>query len=228
MKNTSKTFSIVVAVLLCTVACTKSASTDDDDQSTTQYFSSADEAVAKAKADLLAVLETDKSINLGIETASLQNAQPGKAIVHAVVDFNRLTTLDSLADFSKIVAENSNTLVPLVNQGNVVTVVEINQDSKGWKVAGLGHAAFTNQINAVAAQFQNAGDVEVQLYEVPNLDAYIYVVRAQGAQHYFTDYQGSSLRERVNPTEIVARLKADAEIFIKNYGDQLKGGKLVK
>jgi hypothetical protein len=133
-----------------------------------------------------------------------------------------------LKDVSSIVKSVNATVVPLVNQGNVVTVVEVNQDEKGWKVTGLGNAGLSRNLQALFAQPQNAGDVEVHLFEVPNLKANLYVVKVQGKDLFYTDYNGYSVRESVNPADLLVRLKSDAEIFIKNYGAALKDGKLVE
>ncbi|HEY3403926.1 MAG TPA: hypothetical protein VGK59_11095 [Ohtaekwangia sp.] len=228
MKRTLKIFSFAMAATLMASACQQSTPSADGEQDTPQFYSTADEAVAKAKADLLSILESDKNINLNIEGSALRDAQPGKSISYSVVDFNKLGGLDSLSDIKQIVKEVSSTIVPLVNQGNVVTIVEVSQGEKGWKVSGLGNAGLSRNINAVLAQPQNVGDAAIELYEVPNLRANLYVVKTADKELFYTDYNGYSIRESVNPSELLTRLKSDAEAFIKNYGDKLKDGKLVE
>ena len=98
------------------------------------------------------MLETDNTINLGIEGSALRVAQPGKAITYCIIDFDKLAALDSLKDISSVVKSVNNTIVPLVNQGNVVTVVEISQHEKGWKVTGLANAGFSRNLQALFAQ----------------------------------------------------------------------------
>jgi hypothetical protein len=75
----------------------------------------------------------------------------------------------------------------------------------------------------------------LSIVQVHNLNATIYLIgNPKGSQnnpqggYVLSSYNGHNLREPLNEREFMAVLAKDARMFMEQYGDQLKKGKLVR
>lgn len=192
-----------------------------------QHFATQDEAVRKAIADLREVLRTRLDLQLGIDAATLEQAQPGAAVRRVDVDFGRLLAADTATTFEQLVAVERNQVVPLVAGGGVATIVEVVQDDAGWRVVGLGGRDIATDLSAVMAAAGSAA--RITLYEVPNLQARVYGAQTPAGERMFTDYRDRfSLRQGVEAAALLPMLRADAEAFQRTYGDSLRTGRLLR
>jgi len=96
----------------------------------------------------------------------------------------------------------------------------------GWKVIGLSNPAVTNDLNTPGImQNRNA---ELTLYEVPNLQLFIYGLREDNAERYFLNFENFTMREGLPISAFYPAVRESARRFQKEFGDQLKKEKLVK
>jgi hypothetical protein len=193
-----------------------------------QYFPTPGEAVNRAREDLISFLRSKPDVNLGVNEATLARSQPGAAIPRVVVDFQKLLAADSTRPLEELVASQQTTVVPLLADNSIVTVVEVGQDPSGWRVAGLGGKDIADDLARVAIA-AGPGPHAITLYEVPNLPARIYAVKRSGSEDLFTNYRGKfSLQKAVTTTTLIPVLKADAIQFQRTYGEALKKQRLVR
>ena len=211
------------------MGCKKRDTSMMNEGSQPQHFPTAEQAVAKAKADLLAVLRSGRDVNLGVDTSTLERAKPAKAVRRVELDFAKLLVADSTADLGSLVKEERNSVVPLVADDQVATIVEVNHTAEGWRVIGLAGKDIATDLNAVLKGAGGAGQVETTLYEVPNLQARVYGVRREGTESLYVDYRDRfTIGRAVTAAQLVPVLKADALEFEKQYGDSLKSQRLVR
>jgi hypothetical protein len=192
-----------------------------------QIFASAEEAASKARADLLVVLRGEAKLSAGVDAASVERSQPGQPIERYDVSFEKLLEAEPTAGLDSLVAEGKDTVVPLVADGNVVTIVQVRRDPAGWRVVGLTGKEIADDL-ATLRTVVGDPDASITIYEVPNLDARIYRVKQTESDRPFTRYGGRSLREPMATDALVAVLKQDAIAFQAEYGERLKKGPLVK
>ncbi len=198
-------------------------------QGSGNQFRTIKEAVNKAKSDLMTVLRLNKDIDLGVDITSLEKAQSGNAVESVLVDFDRLLKAKSFGSFDKLISSRKNTVVPLVSDGKVITIVEIGKDKKGWHVAGLGSAKITEELNTIYSTVEDRKNVRITIYDVPNLQASVYGVRSDDHEIFYTDYSDYFLlRKGVVAKHLLTQLKEDAIRFQKEYGKLLKERKLVR
>ncbi len=208
-------------------ACNKKNQQMGDDNTPPPSFGTPEEAVNKAKQDLLELLRTNKSINLGLDAAAVEKSQPGKPSRSFQVDFNRLLGQDTASTLGQFAQSGGNTIVPLVADGKALTIIEVNQDDKGWRVAGIGNEELRQGLSTVREV--TGGEAEVAVYEVPNLNATVYGTSTPNGEVYYTDYGGKfNLREGVRLESLLSVLREDARAFYGKYGDLLKKQQLVK
>jgi hypothetical protein len=220
----------VVGLLLLTVligACGPQGGGPVDGQAEKQTFASAGEAAGKARADLLAVLQGETKLSAGVDAASVERSQPGQPIERYDVSFEKLLEAEPTASFDSLVAEAKDTVVPLVADGQVVTIVHVRRDSAGWRVVGLAGKEIADDL-AMLRTVIGDPDASIAIYEVQNLDARIYRVKQTESDRPFTRYGGRSLREPMATDALVAALKQDAISFQAEYGERLKKGPLVR
>ena len=193
-----------------------------------QHFASQEESVRKAMADFLEVLRSGADVQMGVDVATLERAQPGPAVRRVDLDFARLLAADTATSFDQLVAGERNLVVPLMADGRVATIVEIVRDEAGWRVVGLAGQDIASDLSAVLGVAADTA-ARVTLYEVPNLQARVYGVQTAAGERLFTDYQGRfSVRQGVDAATLLPVLRADAQTFERTYGDSLRTGRLLR
>lgn len=195
-------------------------------------FPTAEQAALQAQEDLLHILRSDTALNLGIsDTAALAKAVPGNPVQHFTIDFNKLLAADSMTTLASLQQEELNTIIPLGDRQNLVTVVEVNRANDQWKVASLSGKSMADDLRTVMTVIRNdtslAGN-PVILYEVPNLNAKLFYVNDGQRSIVFTNYNHYSLREGISAASLIPVLKASAVRFQKEFGEQLKKQKLAE
>lgn len=184
------------------------------------------EAATAAKADMLAAM--DKGITFGLDKEKLRTAVPGEAMPKMVVDFNALLNVDSAASFEKMTSDAGATIVPLVNGPEVVTVIGLQNDNQQFKVAMLGERQVSTELDQMAKAGATQGQ-RITIIEVPNLQATIYqIISPERGAMYFTSYNNSSLSQPMSADRLIPMLRADAQVFQREYGDKIKANQLVR
>ena len=206
--------------LLCSVGCQKKAG-----QAT--YFSTPQEAASKAKNDLLAVLRSRKDIALGFEQQTIEKAQPAAPMLQYQITFEDLAAADS---FIALQRNEVATVVPLVADGTVATIVAVAKDDAGWKIVSLADKSLSSELDVVR---KAAGpQASMVIYDLPHSGEKVYgamqpVTRGAGTVLY-TNYTGFNLREPVPAERLLPVLKQDAAEFQRKYGDELKRQRVVR
>jgi hypothetical protein len=119
------------------------------------------------------------------------------------------------------------TAVPLIIGPEVVSIVTLRNENNQFGVATLGDKQLSTELNMVSQL--TSGLQNVSILEVPNLNATVYAVKdSAGASWYHTSYNNNSIRQPMPAADLVRALRADAEAFQKQFGDELKKGKLVR
>lgn len=224
--------SIIPALLaILVMSCTEmNNDTDNKDQSnngdkqTHSTFATADDAAKAGQRDMLAAMD---KVNFGIDKNALKSATVGNAISKNEVDWNKLLSADTTATFASIAGSGRATIVPLVNNGSVVTVITLLNKDQQFAIGGLGEKRTSDELNMVW-RMTKGGQAGVTIYEVPNVQATVYEVVMDNEQYYYTTYNGNSIRRPVNMAQLLKVLQTDARRFQKQFGDQTKGNKLVK
>ncbi|TDX91804.1 hypothetical protein [Chryseobacterium daecheongense] len=189
-------------------------------------FTSSNDAVNKGKADLISILKTNKEFNLNIDAAALERSKPEAPISVFDVNFEKLLRSDSIA-LASIAEESKKSQTPLVDNTKVVTVISTSKNEKGWQLDEITDNVRASDLTEIKGQFNNM-NVPISVFEVPNINATIYEVNADGRKLYYTKYNGGSLRQPLSEGEILKQIRTDAQIFQRQFGDELKKGKLVK
>lgn len=224
MKPALKSICPMLAVAFFVSFCSQQE--ESADMNGDKTFPTPEEAVAKAKSDLLEALETQKDLNLGVDAAQLRQAQPARHIRYAEVDFAKILAADSIASLADIVAADKSMVAPFVLAGQVVAIVEIGKVSDGWKVVGLANKAITDDLNQTG--LLRRGEAAVTLYEVPNLQLAIYGARDEGGEFYHLNFEQFKLQERAAISAFYPIVREHALRFQERFGEELKRGKLVK
>lgn len=219
--------SCVVLLLASTAACQGEGMQDDGAPDQPDRFETQEAAAQKAIADFREVLASGVDIETGIDAATLERSQPGPSVPRVDLDFTRLLEADTATSMNELVASERNVVVPLLADGGVATIVEVARDEGGWRVVGLAGQDIAADLSAV---FESAGaTASVTLYEVPNLQARVYGVAAEGGERLHTDYgEQFDIRQGVEPATLLPVLRADAQEFQRVYGDSLRTGRLLR
>ncbi len=189
-------------------------------------FKTPQEAANHGKADLLEVLKTGRDLNIGVTAEQLANSTPGKAISKKALNFDKLLNLDNAQSLKEVEGDALNTVVPMLVNGKVVTVIDVKESNGNWVVAGLGGLSTSNDLSVVLAATNNA---EIVIYEVPNLQSTIYMVVNNGQEMYYTTLkENQSLRTPISRAELFPMLQEQARAFEAEWGAKVKEGNLVR
>ena len=187
-------------------------------------FATAEEAAKAAQADMVAAAD---NVNFGVDKEKLRSSAPGKPIMKQQVDFNMLLAADSAATLESMAKGEAVIAVPLIIGPEVVSIVTLRSENNQFGIGTLGDKQLSTELNMVS-QINNAMP-EVAILEVPNLNATVYAVKdTAGASRYHTTYNNNSIRQPMRAPELIRMLRADAEAFQKQFGDEPKKGKLVR
>jgi bacillopeptidase F (M6 metalloprotease family) len=193
-----------------------------------QVFTTPDEAAKKGKSDMLEILR-NKSVNLSVDAGMLESSQPGKLIKHIEMDFDKLIKTDSVKKLSDLSKAELNTIAPLVSGDRVAGIVELSNTPKGWQVAGLSDKQTMDDLNLIiSSSGQKASDMNITIYEVPNLQVMIYGVTRNDTDSYYLNYGENNLRQGISISAFYPKLKEDAVMFNQKYREMIKKQKLLK
>jgi hypothetical protein len=219
MKRILIYFSLTMAVL-CSMGCKKEA-----EQRT--YFSAPQEAANKAKNDLLTVLRSGKDLALGLEQQTIEKSQPAVPVKQYQITFEDLASADS---FIALRRNEMATVVPLVADGTVATVVAVAKDEAGWKIVSLADKSLSSELDVVR---KAAGaQTQIFIYDLPHSGEKVYAAMQPatrgGGIVLHTNYTGFNLREPVPAERLLQVLKQDAAEFQRTYGEELKRQRVVR
>ena len=226
MNSIIKSVILLLSVIFIFYSCTNKEGEGEGEMNEQKTFSTPEDAAAKAKNDLIQVLETNKEIDLGIDVTRLRESELAGLVRYVEVDFRKILTTDSVRSLSEIVAYKKSMIAPFVLKNNVVGIAEIGEVDKGWKIIGLGNKALTEDLNITRVALDKSTVVTV--YEVPNLQLTIYGVRKDVAETYFLNFGKYTLRDSVAISDFYPTIHENALRFQKEFGDKLKKEKLVK
>lgn len=221
----------IIAILMLTVmvACNDTNGKGQDGNATNEppkKYTSAAEAANAAKQDMLAAIEN--KVAFGIDAEKLRAANPGAPLMRYNLQWNALLKADSSANFGTMAESNPATIVPLINNNEIITVIGIKEDNGSYGIGSLGDKQISTELNTVAMATGKMTE-NIKIYELPNLNATIYEVTLDSAKNmYFTSYNNNSIRQGMEAARLLPMLRADAEVFEKTFGEQLKKGKLVR
>ena len=215
--------------LLCGIACQRGREqVNGEGNNERTSFSSAAAAANKAKSDLLAVLQSDPKINLGLDRATLEKSQPATPIKHYQVTFQKLLATESAGSFGNLTENEMTTIVPLVADNSVVTIAGVAKDDKGWRVAALADKSIANDLNELQGAGGDMAQGEITIYELPNSPVKVYGVKKDGSEVFHSNYPGFNIYEGVPAERLLSVLRRDAADFQNKYGAALKEQKLVR
>ena len=218
MKHILIYFVLTMAVF-CSMGCQKEAGQ--------RIFSAPLEAANKAKNDLLTLLRSRKDIALGLEQQTIEKSQPAAPVKQYQITFEDLAAADS---FIALRRNQMATVVPLVADGTIATVVGVAQDEAGWKIAFLADKGLSSELDVVRKAV--GPHAEIDIYNLPHSGERVYaamqpVTRGAGTLLY-TNYTGFNLREPAPAQRLLQVLKQDAAEFQRKYGEDLKRQRVVR
>jgi hypothetical protein len=226
MKTILKSLLLLLSVIFILYACKQEKEEGDGKMNEPKIFNTPEEASAKAKSDLIDVLETNKDLDLGIDIEKLRNSQQARMIQYADVDFQKLLTTENEQSLSDISNSPKSMITPFVLMNSVVGVVEVGPEQGGWKVVGLGNKPIKEDLNTAGIELNPNADVTV--YEVPNLQLYIYGVRKDASETYYLNFGQYTLRDSTSIQDFYPKLHESSIKFQRDYGEILKKEPLVK
>lgn len=214
---------LTLAAASCTDMKGNNNGNADDGESKPKQFTSATEAAVAAKEDMLAAAET---VDFGIDKAKLKGSEPGAVVYKYEIDWDALLKADTSASLESVAGREGVSIVPLINNGEVVTVISLRDDNGNYGIGGLGDKQISTELDMVRRADKLGSQTAVSIFEVSNLQATIYAVK--GSPYYYTSYNNNSIRQGLTAKELVETLRMDALRFEKRYREELQKGKLVR
>lgn len=214
-------------MLFVMISCNDTNGNSQDGRSADQpkTYPSPTEAANAAKKDMLDAM--DQKVAFNIDKEKLRGANPAAPVMQYELQWDALLKADSSTGFAKLGANDPTTIVPLINGNEVVTVIGVREDKQAYSITTLGDKQLSSELDLVSRASGKTSD-NIKIYEIPNLQAMIYEVMLDSAKTmYFTSYN-SSLRQGMEASQLLPMLRANAEAFEKQFGAEIRKGKLVR
>ncbi|HET6227690.1 MAG TPA: hypothetical protein VFF27_15515 [Bacteroidia bacterium] len=219
---------LMIMMIITIISCNRKKDDSSNSGDDTAYFKTQAEAVVRGKNDLISILRSNSGFQIAISQDLLQKAQPGITVRHLEVDFDQLLKQDQTNDLNQLKNNAKSNINTLMVENNVLTVIQTANSDKGWTVTGLADASLSNELSEILSAQSNSKIEEITLFEIPNLQAFVYQVKTPDGERYFTSYNGFSLKEGLSVDQLYPLLHSDALVLERTYGDELKLKKLVK
>jgi hypothetical protein len=226
MNSILKPAFLLLSFIFIFYSCTNQEGEGEGEMNEQKIFKTPDEAIAQAKSDLIQVLETNKDLDLGIDIEKLRNAEPVEPARYAEVDFEKLLRSENVLSLSDISSPPKSMIAPFVLDNGIVGVAEVGEVPDGWKITGLGNKPITDDLNTTGIVLDK--EAVITIYEVPNLQLFIYGVRKETSETYYLNFSEFTLRDSIDLKAFYPALRESSIRFNKEFGDKLKKEKLVK
>jgi len=220
--------SVLLALTFFACQSKKDGSESTNTQQQTPQFSTSSEAVKQGKKDLLELLRTNPANGMNLNLQLLEKAQPEESITAVDIDFQQFLKADSLQSFRSLITVERGKITPLYADGQMVTSINTRIDNGSWSVSGIKDLVIESELSEMRNNIQEYRNAEIIFFEIPNIDAHVFSVNNNGQEAYYSNYNGMSLSKALAPNELLQILKNEALAFEREYGDQLKKGKLTK
>jgi hypothetical protein len=214
-------------LIITIISCNDHKGGTSDSGSTPQYFKTQSEAIQKGKNDLLSIMRSSQ-FQFTVNPDLLQKAQPKITIKHVEIDFDQLLKQEQVNNLNQLRNDSKSNINALMIDNNVITVIQTAQSDKGWCVTGMADPALASDLDEVLSTQQNEQIDEITLYEIANLQAFIYQVKTTNGETYFSKYNGATLKERTSIEQLYPILHGDALLLERKYGEEIKSKKLLK
>lgn len=217
----------ILLLLLVMISCNNTNGSGQDGRGTDQpkTYPSPTEAANAAKKDMLDAM--DQQIAFNIDKEKLRGANPAAPVMRYELQWDALLKADSSAGFAQLAANDPTTIVPLINGNEIITVIGVREDKQAYSIATLGDKQLSADLDLISRASGKTTD-NIKIYEIPNLQATIYEVMLDPAKPmYFTSYN-NSLRQGMEASGLLPMLRANAEAFEKQFGAEIRKGKLVR
>ena len=194
-----------------------------------KYYERPDEAIQKAKSDLMEILKKGEQFKFKLSSDQLEKSQAMANLKYYQVDFDALLENEDIGSMRELKPGLKYYVAPLGMQGNIVTLVEINNFKQGWGVVGMMNNSIGDELQQLPREFRMEKLKSLTIYEVPNINAMLYVFNDGDKEMVFTNYSDRfSMKQAMPIDEVFKVIKPDAEWFMRQHGEKLKEGKLVK
>lgn len=214
-------------IMVTIISCNDHKNGSADSGNTPQYFKTQSEAIRKGKNDLLSIMRSSQ-FQFTVNPDLLQKAQPKITVKHVEIDFDQLLKQEQVNNLNQLRNDAKSNINALMVENNVVTVIQTAQSDKGWSVTGFADAALTADLDEVLSTLPNEQIDEVTLYEIANLQAFVYQVKTASGEAYFSKYNGATLKERTSIEQLYPILHGDALSLERKYGEEIRSKKLLK
>lgn len=214
-------------VITAIMSCSNHTNGPTDSNNLPQYFKTQSEAIQKGKNDLLSIMRSSQ-FQFTVDPDLLQKSQPKITVKHVEIDFDQLLKQEQVNNLDQLRNEPKSNINALMIDNNVITVIQTAQSDKGWSVTGLADAALASDLDEVLSTQQNEQISEIILFEISNLQAFIYQVKTANGEAYFSKYNGANLKERTAIEQLYPVLHSDALLFERKYGEEIRSKKLLK
>ncbi|WP_276134161.1 hypothetical protein [Polluticoccus soli] len=226
MKLTQSILAVIFMVAATSCGDMKGGDNNNGGDEKPKTYGTAAEAAEAGKADMLKAMEN--GVNFGVDRAKLESSKPGQPIMKQAVDFNALLQADSSTNLERMTTGEAVTAVPFIIGPEVVSIMTLRNEGNQFAVGTLGDAQLSTELNTVSQATGGAAQGKVTIYEIPNLNATVYAVGDSAGILYYTSYNNLSPRQPLRAPELMRMLQAEAQNFQKQFGDEIKKGKLVR
>lgn len=213
-----------------TIACNRKRVSGDnkgDGDNQQKTFATSEAAAIKAKSDLLEVIRSGKGINLGLDAAAVERSKPADPIKQFQITFDNLLTADSTGGLNNLQQNEISTMVPLVDNRIVATIIEVGKDNNRWHIASLANKEISNDLNVIQRSIGDTSKGAITIYNLPHSRVKLYAFIRDNTEWLFSNYPGFSIQQPVPANRLLPLIKRDAAEFQRRFANDLKNQKLV-
>ncbi len=190
-------------------------------------FKTPEEAALKAKENLVELI-SKKKLEINTTADEIKEAKLGSLINSYQLNFEDILKVDDSGSFDRLKKNEDFTVAPLVNQGSVLTAVQLAKRENSWIISGLTLSTIPRELQQISRLINGLDNAKIQIMVVPNIKAIIYELQRDDSKTYHTNYSDEfNISKEIPPEVLLPYLKKQAMEFNRKYGEELKRTKLV-
>jgi hypothetical protein len=191
-------------------------------------FASSGEAVQQGQKDLIELLRIRSNLKLGVDATLVSQSLSEQSLENFEVNFKKLLQAEGVTGLEQVAGAGKGNITPLSVDNQVVGIIETRKDGDRWMISAISNQTVKKDLQEIRRLHPDLAKSKMSYFEVPNIQARIYSVTIDGQNKYITNYDGFAFGKPVSISELLPKLRLEAQAFEKKYGEALRKQRLVR
>lgn len=218
-----RSISLLVFITLFVVSCDNEEFHTININMAHQFASSLD-AAQQGKEDLIILTQQEQVFNLKLDSAQIASSHFENVVELIDIDIEEFIKHDSLLNLHDDIILPKKRITPLFLGDKLLTSISTRVENGVWTVSGIRNINIEHDIMELRKVIPRLHESTIKLYEISQLNAFIYCVSLEGNEMYYTNYKGNTITQPINLLAFSIMLKGELSTMLSSNIKELNEG----